>query len=242
MTSEWGSFARTLVHSDLARLDQLIGLIWSVYPNEVALSTALQQLEGAGMPSQNQSRTKRELDRCRSVSHGKARGTFRINPRYKEGLDQLYGVLCGAPQSIVVQDAEVLIPNGTLPLDRRYIKMIVDQINQGYVVGHYDASAVMLRRLTESLLIESYVRTGRQAEIQRDGSFLMLDKLISVIEADPKIVRSRNLARQLRKVKEIGDNAAHSRNYITKKADLDDIKFDARRCVSELAHLSGVAL
>jgi hypothetical protein len=98
----------------------------------------------------------------------------------------------------------------------------------------------MLRRLTESLLIECYRHVSREADLRQNGKMQMLDGLITTFAADTTIGKSRNLIAQLRKIKELGDNAAHNRTYITKKADIEDIKADARRCLSEMGHLAGL--
>ena len=41
-----------------------------------------------------------------------------------------------------------------------------------YEYGFYDSTAVLMRRLMESLLIEIYIHEKRTAEIRKDGAFL----------------------------------------------------------------------
>ena len=234
------TFANTLVHSALPRRDQVLGLVWQAYPSDVPFDAVIALLESEGMPKQNRSRLRAALRGSGLVSQGVSRRHVRINPRHKARLDGIYIPLAGVHRRIEVRDSEAPLPVGTLPLTRDYIRKIVDQINEGYVASHYDAVAVMLRRLAESLTIECYVARGSQATIQRGASFLMLDELIGTLQNDVVIARSRNLVRQLRRIKDVGDTAAHSRSYVTKKADIDDIKFDARRAVSELSVLAGL--
>jgi hypothetical protein len=234
------SFAYALVHSPLQRRDQIVGLVWQAYPAAAHFDHVLDLLESSGMPRQNRSRVKSALKSSGLVSQGTNPRTLRINPRHKDRLDKLYRPILGLPQPIEVCDSEAPVPAGTLPLDRAYIRRIVEQVNEGYFARHYDSAAVMLRRLVESLVIETYVYSGRQGEIRRGSAFLMLDQLILAFDKDGSIVKSRNLVTQLRKVKDVGDSAAHSRTYVTKKADVDDIKFDARRALSELSVLAGL--
>jgi hypothetical protein len=232
--------ADALVHSPLTRLHQVVGLVWAIYPGEIEIARALDALEGAGMPRQNRSRLSTALRSSSLVSRGARAASVRLNPKHKPKLDAQYGPIVGPARKITVRDNGAVIPSGTVPLDRRYIERIVAQVNEGYTAGHYDSAAVLLRRLSESLIIECYVRLGRQSEIQMDSSFFMLDSLLAYFQADKQIAKSRNLVRHLRKIKEVGDTAAHSRSYITKQADIDDIKFDARRALSELAVLAGL--
>ena len=232
--------AHLFTHSELSRVNQVIGMIWSVYPDDAELDEVINLLEAEGLSRQNRARLRAALKASRLVSQGKRKDSFRINPREAARLSETFAPVTGRPKKILVNDAAALIPDGTLPLDRRYIAAIVRQVNEGYVAGHYDSAAVMLRRLVESLLVECYVRTNREASIRVNGNLLMLDGLITTFAGDAAVGKSRNLISQLRKVKEVGDNAAHSRNYVTKKVDIEDIKLEARRCVSELAVLAGL--
>ena len=232
--------AHLLTHSDLTRPDQVVGMIWTAYPGEVDFDEALDLLEAAGLSKQNRARLRVTLKAGRQVSQGKARNSYRLNPRYVDQLTEKFAPIVGAPKKIRIDNSSALLPAGTLPLDRVYVAAIVQQVNEGYVAGHYDCVAVMLRRLAESLLIECYVRAHREAAIRVNGILQMLDGLISSFAADTTIGKSRHLIAQLRKIKELGDTAAHSRTYVTKRADIEDIKSDARHCLSEMAHLAGL--
>jgi len=241
MASPDARVANSLTHSDLSRLDQAIGLIWSVYPDEIDFDVMVAFLEAEGLSKQNRPRLKKMLKASRLVSKGRSANTFRLNPRSVETLNDKFRPVTGAPKRIVVATASAVIPDGTLPLNRRYVAAIVRQINEGYVAEHYDSVAVMLRRLAESLLIECYVHVKREAAIRgSDGNFLMLDGLLAVFSSDVSVAKSRNLGAHLRQIKTTGDEAAHSRTYVTKKVDIDDIKPNARRCISELATLAGL--
>lgn len=232
--------ASALAHAQLDRVGQVVGMIWSVHPTEADLDTAVDLLESEGLSTQNRTRLKASLKASPLVSRGKAKGSYRINPRHLADLNDKYSPIIGAPRQIRVNEAEAVMPDGTIPLDRKYLKDIVRQINEGYVAGHYDSAAVMLRRLAESLIIESYLRAGRESTIRHDNNFMMLDAMLSAFAADTLITKSRNLVASLRKIKDAGDTAAHSRTYITKKSDIDDLKTEARRCISELGVLAGL--
>ena len=233
--------ARKLAHHpDLTRVEQAVGLIWSLHPNECNFGEIVDALEAAGVSNQNRTRLKDSLNASSLVSKGKARNSFRANAKHLAQLRDKFGPIVGAPTEIVVDDATALLPNGTLSLDRKYISEIVRQANEGYVAEHFDSVAVMLRRLAESLLIEVYIHAKREATIKVNGNFMMLDGLIKAFDGDATFNKSRNLVKPLRQIKDVGDTAAHDRNYITKKADIEHIKLESRRCISELATLAGV--
>jgi len=240
MASPDATAARKLAHADLTRLDQAVGLIWSLYPEECDFGEMVDALEIAGVSGQNRTRLKNSLIASPLVSKGKARNAFRANAKHVGKLREKFGPIVGAPTDIIVDDATALIPNGTLSLDRKYLSEIVRQVNEGYVSKHFDSVAVMLRRLAESLLIEVYIHAKQEAAIKSNGNFMMFDALIRAFDADATFNKSRNLVKPLRQIKEVGDTAAHDRNYITRKADIEHIKLESRRCISELAALAGL--
>jgi hypothetical protein len=92
----------------------------------------------------------------------------------------------------------------------------------------------------ESLIIEIYVKLGRHNEIQHDGMFISLERIIGYIRNDKSIVLGRNSGKTMEDIKELGDTAAHDRTYITRVNDIDDIKFRFRKLIDELLILSGL--
>jgi hypothetical protein len=240
MASPKAAVAKLLAHSQLGRNEQAIGLIWSLYPDEADFTEIVDALETAGLSIQNRHRLKGAMTSSQFVSKGRSTNSFRVNPRYMNQLNELFGPIVGAPTQIAVDDATALIPIGTLPLTRPYIKALVNEVNEGNIAQHFDSVAVILRRLVESLLIECYVHAKREADVKVNGNFVMLDRLITILEVDATITKSRNLVKGLRQVKDVGDTAAHSRNYITKKADIEHIKLESRRCLNELSDLAGL--
>ena len=117
---------------------------------------------------------------------------------------------------------------------------MVYQINATYEYGMFDACAVLCRRLMESLIIEIYIHQKRHSDIQHDGVFFMLDRLIVHVGNDQNIHLSRNTAKTVREVKQLGDTAAYDRTYITPQIDIDDVKARYRRLIKELLLVSGV--
>jgi hypothetical protein len=140
---------------------------------------------------------------------------------------------------------EVKVEGAVLPPEwfkgtRFYLEKLCHQINGAYEYGFYDASAVLSRRLMESLIIDVYVSKGIHHEIKPGGTFLMLDGLITHIRSHKGIVLSRNAPKSMEAIKQLGDTAAHDRTYITQAKDLDDAKASYRRLIQELLTLAGL--
>lgn len=122
---------------------------------------------------------------------------------------------------------------------RPYLERIVHQINGSYENGWYDASAVMVRRLVETLIIEVYEANGRAADIKDgNGDFLLLADLISKILADQQFNLSRAAKKALPDLKDVGDKSAHSRFYTAHRKDIEKLAPLLRNVVQELLALA----
>lgn len=142
-------------------------------------------------------------------------------------------------------DAPVYQPTGELfPLEivkgtRDYIEEISQQANGCFEKGWYDACAVMLRRLLETLIIECYEYHRIADSIKgKDGNFLYLRDLIDHFVNETAWNPSRNTRLALPKLKEIGDLSAHSRRYTAKRPDITNLQKEIRVVIQELVYLA----
>lgn len=116
-----------------------------------------------------------------------------------------------------------------------YIKGITKQMAQCYECGFYDATLVLMRKLLETLIIESFERFGIDSLIKDiNGDFLYLSDLIPKYLNSQKWNASRNLNKNIVKVKKYGDLSAHNRRFQAKKSDIDDFKFELRQVLQEM--------
>ena len=140
-----------------------------------------------------------------------------------------------------VPETEQVLPMAVVQHTRGYIEKIVQQANGCYEHQWYDACAVMIRRIVETLIIELYEAKGKAAEIQDDNSnFLMLRDLVDTITADKFWNLSRETKQALPLLKSLGDRSAHNRRYLAKKADVDKVTHGLRVVADDLLHLSGL--
>lgn len=125
---------------------------------------------------------------------------------------------------------------------RPYIEAVARQACGSFDLGWYDAAAVMGRRLLETLIIETFEAHKLDGKIKNhDGTFFYLNGLITALLNETTFNISRNVKRVLPKLKDLGDQSAHSRRYVAKKPDLEDVKRDLRITIQELVHLSGLS-
>ena len=122
---------------------------------------------------------------------------------------------------------------------RGYLESLVHQINGTYEHGWYDACAVMIRRLVETLIIEAFEAHGIDSKIKNShGDFLYLKDLIDKTLAESVWNLSRNTKQCIRSLKDIGDKSAHSRRFVAHRRDVDGVIGDLRVVVQELVYLA----
>lgn len=165
----------------------------------------------------------------------------------RKALDLAKRIQADAPVQYVppsagsVPRSQMIIPHSMVRGTRGYIERIVFQINGSYEQGWYDACAVMMRRLLETLIIECFEAYSFSTKIKNQADdFLYLRDLIKAILAEPAWNLGRNTKRSLPKLKDLGDQSAHSRRFIAHREDIDKISNEFRSVCQELLFLAGL--
>jgi len=137
-------------------------------------------------------------------------------------------------------NSQSILPRALVTRTRGYIERVVDQINGCYEKGWFDGCAVMMRRLLETLIIESFEAHNLALEIKdpRTGDFLSLSDLISKTLKESSWNLGRNTKKALPRLKLIGDQSAHSRRYNAHREDIDKLTSDFRDVCQEFIYLA----
>ena len=137
---------------------------------------------------------------------------------------------------------QYVLPHALVSGTRGYIERVVFQINGCYEHGWFDGCAVMMRRLIETLIIESFEAHGIAHKIKnpQTGDFLFLRDLVGITVSESSWNLGRNTRKALPRLKEIGDQSAHSRRFNAHREDIDKIVSDFRAVCQELIYLSGL--
>jgi len=133
---------------------------------------------------------------------------------------------------------EFVLPMAIFKDTRGYLEKVVIQINGCYEHKHYDACAVMIRRLVEMLIIEVYRHPKKEAEIQTNGIFKLLGALIDQILVD--FVLGKETKKGLPLVNELGNRSAHGPTFIAAQQDIDRIQGQLRVISDELLCLAAL--
>jgi hypothetical protein len=147
----------------------------------------------------------------------------------------------GPPEEGLRAASQRVIPMSIVRATRGYIESIANQANGAYDSGWYDACAVMLRRLLETLIIEAFEHKQIADKIKNSaGDFLYLRDLIDRCLSEPSWNLSRNCKQALPRLKDMGDKSAHSRRYNAHRGDIDPLLVDIRLVVQEFLYLAGL--
>ena len=147
----------------------------------------------------------------------------------------------GPPQEGFKSSTEAILPASIVRNTRGYIEKVVNQANGTYQMGWYDACAVMIRRLVETLIIETFEKHGMSSKIKnQQGDFLYLKDLIDRCLQEESWNLTRGTKVGMPRLKEIGDKSAHSRRFNAHRGDIDPLLNDVRIVCQELVYLAGL--
>jgi hypothetical protein len=136
--------------------------------------------------------------------------------------------------------SEQVLPFAIVRGTRGYVERVVNQINGCYEKGWFDGCAVMMRRLIETLIIECFEKFSIADKIKSPttGEFLFLRDLIDQLLKETHWNLGRNARQALPKLKNVGDQSAHSRRYNAHREDIDKLTRDFRDVCQELIYLA----
>jgi hypothetical protein len=137
---------------------------------------------------------------------------------------------------------EFLLPHALVRGTRGYIERVVFQVNGCYEQGWFDGCAVMMRRLIETLIIECFEKHSIAHKIKQpqSGDFFYLKELVDKVLQEPSWNIGRTAKQALPKLKNIGDQSAHSRRFVAHREDIDKLSSDFRVVCQELIYLAGL--
>ena len=123
--------------------------------------------------------------------------------------------------------------------NRGYLTAIGRQMNECFRSRHYDASAVMMRRLLEASIIEAFEARGIAAKIiDSDGNYLHLTNIVQKAIAETSWNLSKNTKKFLPQLRDVGHRSAHGRYYTAQEADILNVQPGIRVVVEEFLHLA----
>lgn len=218
------------------QVDRAIALLWFVGRQDQTLGYTAREianiLRDAGHPAQNVSRIDGVLSADRRTAVAKA-GGWALRPGTRRELDTVYGEY---EHSKVLPASDSIVPISLIAGTRGYIEKVCDQINKSFDAHLYDCTAVMCRRLLETLIIEVYESEGRAIEIRNGRHFIGLSEMVTYLEKDASLFISKPAMNALKNFKTLGDLSAHNRHYNARETDIEPHRVGIRLIVEELLY------
>jgi hypothetical protein len=184
----------------------------------------------------NPNRTQLEKDLSKSPDVIKIAGCFQIKAGRANQIQRLTRTLS---DSTVVDLSTAYIQEEIWHATRNYIQKVAIQLCGCWNHKFYDAAAVMLRRLAETLIIEAYEKLQRQNEIRdSDGNYFMLGFLVDRACSLNGLNLGREAKSALKEIKEHGDRSAHNRRINAVRPELERIRSGARTAIEELINIA----
>lgn len=238
--SDQGEFAHAIAtESGLDEIELVLRAAWFLRSTSDEVIVPLEETikflhDWSIRPNINSSRLKKKLKKSRKVSF-QSDGGLHIPAIVMKQLDEAYLHYLESPAPAI---EDCILQSSDFSTSRRYIGELVRQINGAQQYELFDCCAVIMRRLAEVLVIDAYIAKGQDSLIRdKDDNLLMMNGLINALKSGRTFKLSRNAPSYLEDLKTLGDNAAHSRNYITKKKDIEDFAQKYRMLTEELRNL-----
>lgn len=190
----------------------------------------------------NSSRLKGKLTKGKEKAFILSKGettTIEFVPAILQSMEKTQGVLW-TDYTAIESDSE-LIDEKKFIGKRNYLNRLIQQINCSYANNCYDATAVLMRRLFEVLLVLSYQHFEIDDQI-KDASgkgYVMLESIIKDAKNN-SILKISRIKNEFDTFRMVGNFSAHNITYTAGKKDIDDIKLNYRVMLEELYNKAGL--
>jgi hypothetical protein len=183
----------------------------------------------------NVTRLTQKMRESRRFVRGSTPQSFKLHAITLDELQQDHPGL--RSESEDVESEDTILPRPVYESTRGFIESLSKQINASYEYNIYDGCAVLMRRLTEMLLILAYEHLGIEAEVQdAQGHYKPLEKIIENAKANSTLKLSRDSKVLVDEFRQLGNFSAHKIYYNCRRGDLRRITLQYRATIEELLY------
>ena len=233
------AFVSRIASSDLVELDRAVAILFVMQQapgfNCASAADLAATLEGGGCARINRARLKMRLSKDpRTIRAGEG---YRIHPKRADDVSRLVAPMSGPLRP---SHSKTFLDGGLYDKCPGYVRNIVEQINVTYSHACFDCTAVMVRRLFETMIVDAFEQQGAISEItDSNGNLFQLSNLIKRLGNTTSFSVSRQTKLAAPLLKDVGDWSAHNRRHRARQSDLDSVIKQLRLASSDLLHLSG---
>lgn len=142
--------------------------------------------------------------------------------------------------TVTIEQLGTVLPDdlfSSLPVN---VQSLCKQINASYENNLFDCTAVVMRRLLESLLVLSYQKNGIESQIMNGIHHVTLDKIIKNAEQNTTLALSSNTRKDMALFKDLGNYSAHKIWYNCTQGDIRPNILKYRVIIEELMYKAGL--
>jgi len=187
----------------------------------------------------NTSRLMTRITSSKSFLKGADKGSWRLHATDLDELQVLFPGVISASEDVTSEDT--VLPTSVYENTRGFVESLARQINASYEYNIFDGCAVLMRRLTEVLLILSYEHHAIDHLIKSpDGWYKSLDQIISDAKQNGTLKLTKDTKATLETFKALGNFSAHKIYYNCRRSDLKHLLPGFRTTIEELLYKSGL--
>jgi hypothetical protein len=235
-------FCEVVKNSNRSNVEKALAVLWYFDNEQLDIAKTAGQLTKVigdhhiGTP--NQTALAEGIRKTKLASESKNGFSLKPGSRkiIREWLPDLEGV---QPE---MDHASGYLPESIWKSTRGYIEEVCRELNGSFQHAYYNAAAVMLRRLLETLIIEAYEHINREGEIKDgSGNYLMLSDLAERAcgeNGHKGINLGRDSKKILKDARSLGNWSAHARRFLAHASDLTKFQAGMRFLVQELIQIA----
>ena len=143
---------------------------------------------------------------------------------------------------MAIQHLGSILPEAVFSSVSTNVQSLCKQINASYENNLFDCTAVIMRRLLESLLVLCYQKANIESEIMdKNGCYhISLDKMIKNAQQNTTLELSANTKKDMPLFKDLGNYSAHKIWYNCTQSDIEPHILKYRVIIEELMYKSGI--
>lgn len=142
--------------------------------------------------------------------------------------------------TVTIEQLGTVLPDDLFGSVSVNVQSLCKQINASYENNLFDCTAVVMRRLLESLLVLSYQKAGIESQIMNGNRHVTLDKIIKNAEQNTTLALSSNTRKDMALFKDLGNYSAHKIWYNCTQGDIKPNILKYRVIVEELMYKAGL--
>lgn len=159
----------------------------------------------------------------------KKKNGFGLHSAVKDKIDK------EVAKTVEFKPSNSLFPLTIFENTRGYLVDFSKEASICYDLGLFTSCLFMLRKITETLIIELYESRNLQSKIKNTkGDYFQLSDLIANATNEPTWKLTKIVKENLPKIKLLADSSVHSKRFSAKQPDIDGIKVNVRIIFEEL--------